>query len=102
MRVGAFDFLIIDWDSPSANAERSFGVCIPGNQTIKVDSSVHPMKVADTLIHEINHAIWWAYNMYDEDKQERTVATMATAWTQIYRDNPEILAFIQQQVASLG
>ena len=52
------------------------------------------MKVLDTLLHELNHAVYWAYGMEDEDKEERIVGTMATAWAQIFRDNPEFVAWI--------
>ena len=50
-------------------------------------------------MHEINHAIFWAYCIQNEDKEERVVSTMATAWTQIFRDNPKILRFIQTCVS---
>jgi hypothetical protein len=50
--------------------------------------------IVDTVLHEINHAIFWAYLLRDNDDEERTVATIATGWTQVFRDNPALLAWI--------
>jgi len=71
-----------------------FGECSTYRQEIRVDTSLKPQKLLDTFLHEINHAIYWAYHLEDTDKEERTIGTMATAWAQIYRDNPRLLRFI--------
>lgn len=94
VRVAAFDVTIEDWTPIASHAAGRFGEFSNLEMLIRVDSSVNPMKVLDTLIHEINHAIYWAYGIEDEDKEERIVGTMATAWAQIYRDNPDLLRFI--------
>src|SRR5690606_40211864 len=83
-----------DWTTIASHAAGRFGEFSNLEMLVRVDSSVNPMKVLDTLIHEINHAIYWAYGIEDEDKEERIVGTMATAWAQIYRDNPDLLRFI--------
>lgn len=94
VRVAAFDVTIEDWKPIAAHASERFGEFSALEMLIRVDSSVNPMKVLDTLIHEILHVIYWAYTMDDIDKEERIVGTMATAWAQIYRDNPDLLRFI--------
>lgn len=98
VRVGAFDFRIEDWSPTAAHAERKFGDFCSLQCLIRVDSSVNPMKVLDTLIHEINHAIYWAYCLEAQDNEERTVGTMSTAWVQVYRDNPDLIRFIESTV----
>lgn len=95
IKVAAFDIDIEDWHHHSANAAHSYGEFSSQENKIRIDVTTNKIKLIDTFIHEINHAIFWAYGIEDEDKEERVVATLATAWVQIYRDNPDILPFIQ-------
>ena len=68
---------------------------------INIDSSIPSnYKLVDTLLHEIGHALYWAYGIEDYDKEERIVRTFATGWTQVYRDNPELVAFIVKTLNS--
>lgn len=66
--------------------------------TIRLDGGMNPIKAVDTLLHEINHAIYWAYGINDDDKEERVVGTFATAWTQVFRDNPRLLQYITESL----
>jgi hypothetical protein len=95
IRVAAYDIKVINWDTHTACANRRFGEFCALEFCIRVDATVDPMKVLNTLIHEINHAVYWAYGLEDEDKEERVVSTMAIGWTQIYRDNPHLIRWIE-------
>lgn len=99
IRVAAFDIQIEDWRPISAAASRRFGEFSCMESLIRIDTSVDKVKVVDTLLHEISHAICWAYGVEDADKEERIVGTFGTAWTQIFRDNPALLDFIKEQLA---
>ncbi len=94
IKIAAFDIKIEEWKPISASANRRYGEFSSMESNIRIDTSVNYIKIVDTLLHEISHAIYWAYGMEDEDKEERIVATFATAWTQIYRDNPFLLQWI--------
>lgn len=61
-----------------------------------------PSRVVDVLLHEILHAIWWAYVIHDRDKEERIAAMLSTALTQVLRDNPQLLAFIADSFGCCG
>jgi hypothetical protein len=52
------------------------------------------VKAADTLLHEAGHAIYWTYGVSDADEEERVVGIFATAWAQVFRDNPWLLAWV--------
>lgn len=56
----------------------------------------HPSKTAavDTLLHEMTHAIWSIYGIEKTDTEERIVTVMGAAWTQVWRDNPKLLAWV--------
>lgn len=94
VKVACFDITIEAWTHHKASENARFGEFSALTLTIRIDNSLSDIKKVDTLLHEINHAIYWAYSMDDNDKEERIVGTFATAWTQVYRDNPELLKFI--------
>lgn len=98
VRVAAFDFDVIEWGVHAANASRRFGEFSSLEMLIRIDNSVAPMKVMDTMLHEINHAIYWAYGMDDADREERIVGTMATAWLQVWRDNPSLVQMLADSI----
>ena len=103
VRIAAFDIRIEEMSVAVANDARTFGDFSPRRSLIRIEQEGRPRAhVLDTLLHEITHAIWWSYNIQDDDKEERTVTIMATAWVQIYRDNPDLLAFICASVAPPG
>ena len=52
------------------------------------------MFVLDTLVHELLHGVWSVTHLSDEDKEERVVASIATGWLAVLRDNPELCNFI--------
>jgi hypothetical protein len=79
-------------DAHWSHASSAWGNFTPAELTIRIQGDMPSIyKLADTLFHEISHAIWYVYRLSDEDKEERIVGTLATAWTQVLRDNPWIL-----------
>ena len=98
IKVAAFDIEVVDFPPFEAAALNRFGQFTYTSLTIKIDHTIHRIKYVDTLLHELNHVIYWAYGMEDEDKEERIVGTYATAWTQVFRDNPDLLEFIKHNL----
>ena len=92
IRILAFDIDIEDWNPHDARGK--FGEFCTLSSLIKIDFSAEKTQVLDTLIHEINHAVYWAYHIEDDDKEERVVSIFTSAWVQIYRDNPDLIEFI--------
>ena len=98
VKVAGFDITIVTWTPREAMSAHRYGEFSSIEETIRLDATMSDIKMVGTLIHELTHAIYWAYNIEDEDKEERVCCTMATAWTQIYRDNPLILSFITNKL----
>ena len=95
IRVGPFDFKIERWTAIECADNRRWGECSCLMQTIRIQRSMpSATKAVDTFLHEVLHAIYFAWGIEDEDKEERTVAAIATAWTQIFRDNPWLIRWI--------
>jgi hypothetical protein len=97
IRVGPYDMRLMPLDGSTAEAAGVFGFFKRRDQVIAIDvDHVSCTGLADTLIHEITHAIWWVQGLEDKDEEERTVGTLSTGWTQVYRDNPWILDWLKK------
>ena len=96
LRVAAFDFNIKIEPDALMESDGSWAKFNPRLAVIQYQTNwPNPAKFIDSLLHEIGHTIFWTYGLEDEDKEERIVSIQATAWTQIYRDNPWLLKLIQ-------
>jgi Zn-dependent peptidase ImmA (M78 family) len=98
IRVACFDIAIKDWEHVGAAAHSRYGEYSSIEEVIRVDTSHSPVRVAETLIHEISHAIFDLYHLADNDEQERTVGQFATGMTQVLRDNQEVIEFLKDSL----
>ncbi len=101
VRVGPFDFPITieseNWRIANSRAGEfsSVEMCI----RIAMGYAM-PMRLCDTVLHEVGHAIWWVYGLRNDTKEEEVVSLLATAWTQVFRDNPWLLTWIAEATKS--
>ena len=98
IKVACFDIKVENWNPVSASSNRKYGEFSSMEMVIRVDTSVDRIKVVDTLMHEICHAVFWVYGIHDEDDEERTVGTISTGLIQVYKDNPDVLIFMQEHL----
>jgi hypothetical protein len=66
---------------------------------LKIGFEAYPASkayAADTLLHEVSHAIYWVYGIKSEDDEERTVSTLSTGWVQVYKDNPWLAGWLKK------
>ena len=96
LRIAAFTFEIEEFHPMAAAACRRYGEFSAMEMRIRIDPQAGDVKTVDTLMHEITHAIFWSYGIDDKDEEERVAGFMGTAWTQIYRDNPDLLRFLTE------
>lgn len=96
-RIGYRTYHFKAWGEAEVATTESFGQCDRQRGIIYVCDQFDPAVVADTLIHEVLHAIWHEYGMQDDDKEERTVHMMATGLTQLFRDNPALIRYLLRQ-----
>ncbi len=82
----------------AASARDVFGECCTSTGIIRVRTDLDPVKLANTLIHEVLHACFYIGDIEDDDKQERTVTILANQLTQVWRDNPELVAWINSRL----
>ena len=85
VKVGPFDFRVVE-------IERSddWGFYDPVKMEIAVQSECDKRVKAETLVHEILHAIWDVYSVKKGDGEERTITALAIGISACFRDNSVI------------
>jgi hypothetical protein len=101
VRICGHDFRIEKWSPQEATGARRWGECSFTAQVIRVSHNMPSgSQAVDTFIHETLHALFWAFGIDDEDKEERIVGTLGTAMTMLHRDNPWLATWISAQLAA--
>lgn len=79
---------------PPDRSERygAFGQCDNGEAEIEVNACVAREQQAETLLHEIMHAITWQAG--DSRELEREVTILSKGVMQVLRDNPAVAEFL--------
>lgn len=96
IRIGAYDIsLILEMHPKGEKGDAVFGLWADSEHKI-VLAMDQPgrIRAANTLIHEINHAIFSACGMSDRESEERVCTALANGWCQVWRDNPKLMAWI--------
>ena len=97
VKIGPYQFRLEMWTAQQAMGARRYGECSTVEQRISIQRDhVCPVRLLDTVLHEINHALFWLCNLGDDDKEEHIVGHLATAQVQLFADNPWLHTFIQR------
>lgn len=100
IRIAGLNFKIEKWARDSAESAGRYGECAMMLLTLRIGgNNKSGARVFDTLHHEINHAVWSLYNIKEGDNEERMIGTLASAWTQIFCDNPWLAKWIGKALA---
>ena len=82
-----------------ANNSESWGMCDNANGVIWLCSELEPRLLADTLLHEIMHAVWHYMGLNEKHEEESVVNRLSTGLTQVFCDNPSLLKWIDSLVS---
>ncbi|MDE2103806.1 MAG: hypothetical protein KGL39_41595 [Patescibacteria group bacterium] len=98
VKIGWCTYRIEQWDTREAVAANRYGETCHTTSKIRVDTGYGTQQAASTLLHEIMHAVSAIWAMDDEDGEERTVKIMQHGLSTVWRDNPEVMAWIGQHL----
>lgn len=80
--------------------EDNYGAFIESDLEISIRKEYASGSVAvDSVIHEILHAIWFVGSVNAEQGEEHIVSLLATHLTQVIRDNPGLIVWMQDTVS---
>lgn len=85
----------------SSKGESLLGQFDSNDWTIFVKNGQHPFEEADTVIHEILHAIYYVLRMDPEvdSDEESVVAKFASGITGVLAENPDLFPYLQAAFA---
>lgn len=95
VRVMGRNYLIIFEDDSLLGTE-NLGLCNNSQCIIIVKDGQHPIEEADTLLHEIFHAVWYCMSIsMGAVDEEVVVRRMASGMMGVMMDNPKLLKYFQ-------
>ena len=99
MELSEIDKLIIfgnEWEvAELSELEEGWGLCWKDERRIEVVKHDIPDFDADTLIHEIFHALWYSYQAKPKLPEEEAVAILASGLIGVLKANPNLLDYLQ-------
>lgn len=91
IRIGPFDYSLGRFEDETDD----FGECDTTNHKIVLAQEFSSSAVeAETLWHEVTHAIWNHGGLEDGDKEERIVHTLSIGFITFMRDNKDLIRSI--------
>lgn len=82
-----------------ADAKKNYGTFVPAEQEIQLQQEyVSGSMAAETVLHELMHAIFAVATVQTKQGEEHIVSVVATYLAQIIRDNPDFVAWLQAAV----
>lgn len=95
IRVMGRNYIVLFEDESLLGGD-ALGLCNNHKCVIIIREGQHPVEEADTLLHEIFHAIWYCMNIsHGGTDEEGVVHRMASGMLQVLMDNPSLLKYYQ-------
>ena len=79
--------------------DSAWGDYLAKKQRIRIDKDRMPQGMAETLLHELDHAIWPDQWTLVGDVEETFVSALAPRRAALMRDNPELFAWIMHSLS---
>lgn len=100
VKIGYRRFTIVDWNVRAAVGADRLGECDHSCSTIRVCTIYGWVKAANTLLHEIMHAVWVSQALSDDDHEERYVLAISNGLSAMMVDSPDVMAWITEGLGS--
>jgi len=99
IKIGYRDYKLEVWKQTVASANEAQGQFFAKEGVIGYTAEETGVSHANTLIHEILHAIVYQWNMELEEKdEEKLVNGLANGLTTIFVDNPKLMDFLKDKI----
>ena len=99
IKIGYREYKIKNLDSIVSRCNEINGQFLASDGVIALSSTEDNISHANTLIHEILHAIIYQWGIDLDDKEEEKICnTIANGLTTVFVDNPSLLSYIQKNL----
>lgn len=97
LRIGQYDLAIVYADQVDDDANNA-GLYTPGVSITFRKDQPNAVFALDTVLHEINHAIYDFCGLQDGSNEESVIKAMASGWAMVYRDNPAFCNWLYRMI----
>lgn len=102
IKIGPYKFTVVFDKKKQLEAQKklkqgdTFGMMDPFSQTIWVDPDQAEDSKADTLLHEVLHAVWLAAGAHESKPktEEAVISTLTPGLLCALRNNPNLVKFL--------
>lgn len=94
IRIGYKDYQVIPVKIQHPDLSEAFGLCDNVGAKIFVRTDMAPEMVADTLLHEIMHAVWYYMGLDDRELEENAINRLSSGLICAMIDNPDLLKYL--------
>jgi len=99
IKIGYRDYKIKNLDSIVSRCNEINGQFLASDGVIALSSTEDNISHANTLIHEVLHAIVYQWGIELGDKEEEKICnTLANGLTTVFVDNPSLLSYLQKNL----
>ena len=99
IKIGYREYTLEEWKQTVASANEAQGQFFAKEGVIGYTAEETGVSHANTLIHEMLHAIIYQWNMdLDEKVEELVVNGLANGLTTIFVDNPKLMDFLKDKI----
>ena len=99
IKIGYREYKIKNLDSIVSRCNEINGQFLASDGVIALSSTEDNISHANTLIHEILHAIIYQWGIELDDKEEEKICnTIANGLTTVIVDNPSLLSYLQKNL----
>lgn len=98
IRVGYQDF-VVTRSKDATHTDRAHGYTRKDDAHIHINIHSNKVNNANTLLHEVLHAVVYTQGMdLSDDMEETVVNALSNGLTQVIRDNPQFIHYILDQL----
>ena len=99
IKIGYRDYKLEKWKQTVASANEAQGQFFAKEGVIGYTAEETGVSHANTLIHEMLHAIIYQWNMYVDEKVEESIVNgLANGLTTIFVDNPKLMGYLKNKI----
>ena len=98
IKVGYREYKLEKWKQTVANANDAHGQFFAKEGIIGYTEEEKGISHANTLLHEILHAIVYQWNIELGDKEEPVVNGLTNGLTTVFVDNPKLMDYLKEKI----
>ena len=89
IRVLNLTFKIKWLDETTHSAAEAYGFCCYDTQTIGITERLEKDQMADVILHEIIHALYFAMGLKEDSDEERVAHGISAGLCTVFKSNPK-------------